>query len=110
MVSEKPKEKILTYQALRGIAALFILFSHMHYLSASDNPFWHCLWNGFMSNCGIFTSFFFLCSGFFLQYTWKKDVSFGKYIKGKSFSSIFFIVFSPCYVETFFQSENRPCD
>ena len=83
MVSEKPKEKILTYQALRGIAALFILFSHMHYLSASDNPFWHCLWNGFMSNCGIFTSFFFLCSGFFLQYTWKKDVSFGKYIKGK---------------------------
>lgn len=76
------RQRIDTYDAWRGIAALMILFSHMSYLSAAVNPFWKGFYAHFMRYGGSASSFFFLCSGFFLCYTWKSQ-SFGVYIKGK---------------------------
>ncbi len=77
------REKITVYNAWRGICALFILFSHMSFVSGSDNPFWHGFHRTVMSQGSICCSFFFICSGFFLNYTWKQEQSFGQYIKGK---------------------------
>ena len=90
----KLKEKIVTYDALRGIASICILFSHMKYLADATNSFWHTFYTVFMSKCAIATTFFFLCSGFFLDYTWK-DLSFGKFVKAKlkRLYPIAFIVF-----------------
>lgn len=67
------RERIVTYNGLRGIASLAILFSHMSYLDKADNVFWHGFWKLFMSKGAVCTTFFFLCSGFFLNYTWKND-------------------------------------
>ena len=76
------RKRIDTYDVWRGIAALMILFSHMAYLSAATNPFWLWFHQHFMRYGALATSFFFLCSGFFLCYTWKNQ-SCGAYIKGK---------------------------
>lgn len=76
------KEKIYSYNALKGIGALFILFSHMSYLSDSKNPFWYIIWKNFMQYGSRFTTLFFLISGFFLAYTWK-DRNFKDYIVSK---------------------------
>lgn len=75
-------KKINTYNALKGIGAIGILFSHMSYLENSNNQFWKCFWAFFMSKCAVFTSFFFICSGFFLDYAWKKK-GYKEYIIGK---------------------------
>lgn len=77
------KDRIDTYNALRGLCAVGILFSHMSYLSNAVNPFWHTFHQYFMSKGAICTTFFFICSGFFLNYTWKKRQSFGTYVKSK---------------------------
>lgn len=76
------RERIITYNALRGIAAVMILFSHMSYLKDAVNPFWNGAWAHYMHGCAVVTTFFFLTSGFFLNYTWK-DQPFGKYVVGK---------------------------
>lgn len=76
------REQITTYNAWRGIAALMILFSHMSYLADAVNPFWHGFWSHFMHNGGIACSFFFLTSGYFLNYSWKNQ-KFGSYLKSK---------------------------
>lgn len=76
------RERIGTYNAWRGIAAVMIVFSHMSYLADAVNPFWSYLWYHFMHNGGICSSFFFLLSGFFLNYTWKNQ-RFGVYLKEK---------------------------
>ena len=78
----QPRSRIKSYEAWRGIAAVMILFSHMSYLSEAVNPFWNRLWNHFMCYGSYVCSFFFLCSGFLLAYTWKEQ-SFGTYIKKK---------------------------
>ena len=80
---EGKREQITTYNAWRGICAVGILFSHMYYVADSNNAFWHGFHQIFMRQGSICSTFFFLCSGFFLNYTWKKDIPFGKYIKGK---------------------------
>ncbi|MBR3629022.1 MAG: acyltransferase [Oscillospiraceae bacterium] len=77
------REQIVTYNAWRGICAIGILFSHMYYVADSANPFWHEFHRLFMSKGAICSSFFFLCSGFFLNYTWKQGAEFGAYLKGK---------------------------
>ncbi len=77
------KERIDTYNAWRGICAIGILFSHMSYLSSSTNPFWHSFHQLFMRHGAICTSFFFICSGFFLHYSWKEGQNFGNYVKNK---------------------------
>ena len=77
------RQKITNYNALRGICAIGILFSHMSYLSDAANPFWHTFNKYFMSKGAICTTFFFICSGFFLNYTWKNEQSFGTYVKSK---------------------------
>lgn len=76
------REQITTYNAWRGIAAVMILFSHMSYLADAVNPFWHGFWTHFMHNGGICSSFFFIVSGFFLDYSWKNQ-DFKTYLKGK---------------------------
>lgn len=74
--------RIDSYNALRGICALGILFSHMSYLAAASNPFWRLLYDHFMRFGSRCCSFFFIMSGFLLAYTWK-DESFGQFIKEK---------------------------
>ena len=88
------KERIATYNAFRGIAAVMILFSHMAYLAEATNPFWKHLWSYFMNHGSLATTFFFLCSGFFLSYTWKER-RFGSFIvaKLKRLYPLTFIVF-----------------
>ncbi len=76
-------KQITSYNAWRGICAIGILFSHMYYVADSTNPLWNGFYRIIMRNGSICSTYFFLCSGFFLNYTWKSDVSFGKYIKGK---------------------------
>ena len=55
----------------------------MSYLSSSTNPFWHSFHQLFMRHGAICTSFFFICSGFFLHYSWKEGQNFGNYVKNK---------------------------
>lgn len=81
-MSNGKKGKIDSYNALRGICALGILFSHMSYLSNASNPFWKFLYDHFMRYGSRCCSFFFILSGFLLAYTWK-DENFRRYIKGK---------------------------
>lgn len=76
------KRQINSYNTLRGICAVGILFSHMSYLGKSVNPFWSNLYLHFMKYGSRCTSFFFIMSGFLVAYSWK-DASFSKYIKGK---------------------------
>lgn len=78
----KKRERIDTYNALRGIGAIGILFSHMAYLGDADNSFLAGCWHYFMRYGSRCTTFFFLCSGFFLAYSWKNQ-SYGKYVKEK---------------------------
>ena len=42
------RERIDTYDAWRGIAALKIVCGHMQYLADSTNPFWLGLWRHFL--------------------------------------------------------------
>lgn len=81
-VKSNKKEKIYSYNAFKGIGALFILFSHMSYLSEAVNPFWNLFWKNFMQYGSRFTTLFFMISGFFLAYTWK-DRKFKDYILSK---------------------------
>lgn len=76
------KRRIGSYNALRGVCALGILFSHMSYLSVADNPFWKFIYDHFMRFGSHCCSFFFIMSGFLLAYTWK-DEGFRQFIKGK---------------------------
>ena len=76
------REQIETYNALRGIAAVMILFSHMSYLDDAINSFWRGVWTYFMHGGAVVTTFFFLSSGFFLFYTWKWQ-GYGEYLIGK---------------------------
>lgn len=75
-------DRIETYNALKGIGALGILFSHMAYLSESDNLFWKGFYDIFMGKGAVCCTLFVLCSGFFLNYAWK-DYKFGQYIVKK---------------------------
>lgn len=74
--------KIYSYEALRGMCAIGILFSHMSYLAAADSPFWSAVWQGFMRFGGSCSSFFFVLSGFLAHYTWKNR-PFRAYLKSK---------------------------
>lgn len=76
------REQIATYNALKGIGAVGIVFSHMAYLGDAANPFWKGFYSVFMSKGAICTTLFVLCSGFFLDYAWK-DQKFGRYVTGK---------------------------
>jgi len=78
---EKPKQ-IKTYNALKGIGAIGILFSHMSYLGEGNNLFWKNMYSLFMNKGSAFCSLFVLLSGFFLNYTWK-DKPFRSYLQGK---------------------------
>ncbi len=76
------KEKIPTYNALKGIGSIGILFSHMAYLKDAANPFWMNFYKVFMSKGAICSTLFVLSSGFFLDYAWK-DKKFREYIVSK---------------------------
>lgn len=76
------KRQINSYNALRGICAVGILFSHMSYLGQSTNPIWSSLYIHFMKYGSRCTSFFFIMSGFLVAYTWK-DASLSQYMRGK---------------------------
>lgn len=74
---------IPTYNALKGIASIGIVLSHMSYLSmAGDGTFLSALYNNFFGLLSSFCTFFFVCSGFLAFYTWKCR-SFKEYIFGK---------------------------
>ena len=80
--------RIASYNALKGLGAVGILFSHMSYLGAAENPFWWNFHHYFMRYGAVCSSFFFLCSGFLLHYTWKEGTgsgghAFGVYLKKK---------------------------
>lgn len=47
------KEHIKTYNALKGIGVLGILFSHMSFLSDAQNSFWSVVYKVFMSKGAI---------------------------------------------------------
>ena len=76
------RDRIITYNAIKGLGAVGILFSHMSYLAEGQNPFWRSFYNVFMSKGAVCTTLFVLCSGFFLNYSWK-DKRFKDYIIGK---------------------------
>lgn len=82
MNKNEQKRQIHSYNALRGICAVGILFSHMSYLGKGVNPFWSYLYLDFMKYGSRCTSFFFILSGFLAAYTWKAT-SFKKFMKGK---------------------------
>ncbi len=71
-----------SYNALRGLAAIGIFFSHMSYLKASDMSFWRNLYQFFMRNGAVCASFFYILSGFLVVYTWK-NASFKDYMVKK---------------------------
>lgn len=77
------REKIAAYDAFRGFCAVGIFCSHMSWLAASENAFWHSAWQYFMRYGSQCTTFFFVLSGFLLCYTWKDGVSYPAYLKGK---------------------------
>lgn len=68
---QKSKGRNLSYNALRGLAALGIFFSHMSYLKASDLPFWSDFYQIFMAHGSVCSSFFYVLSGFLAVYTWR---------------------------------------
>lgn len=76
------KRKIQSYNALRGLCALGIFFSHMSYLGESNNNFWRYIYEYFMRHGSVCTTFFYISSGFLACYTWKQ-LSFKQYIKKK---------------------------
>lgn len=76
------KRKIYSYNALKGIGAVGILFSHMSYLSDAVNPFWRIVYDHFMRFGSRCSSLFFVISGFLMAYTWK-NAGFNSFIKGK---------------------------
>lgn len=76
------RRKIFSYNALKGIGAMGILFSYMSYLAEGENIFWRSFYDYFMRYGSRCSSLFFVISGFFLAYTWK-NADFGTYIKGK---------------------------
>lgn len=100
------KRKIFSYNALKGIGAFGILFSHMSYLSEGKNPFWSWFYEHFMRYGSRCSSLFFVISGFFLAYTWKK-ADFGTYIKGKlrRIYPLTLIVFILAFICSFIQSD-----
>lgn len=106
-IKSKKKEKIYSYNAFKGIGSIFILFSHMAYLSDAVNPFWHSFWENFMRYGYVFTTLFFIISGFFLAYTWK-DKNFKDYIisKLKRIYPLVIIVFTLALVITIVLSKN----
>lgn len=101
------REQIATYNALKGIGAIGILFSHMSYLKDAAHPFWKGVYQVFMSKGAVCTTLFMLCSGFFLDYAWK-DQKFGKYVVGKlkRIYPLTFIVFIAAVVVDIFLSGN----
>lgn len=72
-VRTKKRKKNLSYNALRGIAALGIFFSHMSYLKASDTQFWSGLYTFFMRHGSVCCSVFYILSGFLAVYTWRNS-------------------------------------
>lgn len=85
-------KEITTYNALRGIGSIGILFSHMTYMADSVNPFYSGFYKYFMRYGSACSSFFFICSGFFLNYAWK-DKPFVVYVKSK-FKRIYPLTFA----------------
>jgi peptidoglycan/LPS O-acetylase OafA/YrhL len=61
-----------SYNALRGLFAVGILFSHMSYLGASDSGFWQFVYSYIMRHGSVCTSFFYITAGFLACYAWKK--------------------------------------
>ena len=55
--------------SFRGLAAIFVVIFHMHFLGAFSEL-------RFFRNSGIFVEFFFILSGFVLAhgYAYKKDI------------------------------------
>ena len=82
MIKTSNNKKIYSYNAFKGIGSLFILFSHMSYLSKSKSNFCYNVWKYIMQFGSVFTTLFFLISGFLLAYTWKNK-NFKEYIFSK---------------------------
>lgn len=76
------KRHNLSYNALRGMCALGIFFSHMSYLKLSDMQFWSSIYTCFLRHGSVCTSFFYVMSGFLAVYTWRK-ASFRDYMTRK---------------------------
>lgn len=76
------KKHNASFNAMRGLAALGIFFSHMSYLKASDMPFWSSIYQFFMRHGSVCSSFFYILSGFLAVYTWK-NATFKDYILKK---------------------------
>lgn len=72
----------MSYNALRGLAAIGIFFSHMSYLGESDTNFWRESYYHLMQHGASCCSFFYIMSGFLALYTWK-DIGFKEYLSGK---------------------------
>ncbi len=90
----QPMRRIKTYNAIKGLGSIGILFSHMSYLSSSKNAFWNNVYHYFMSKGSICSTLFVLCSGFFLSFTWKnRKLDEYIYSKLKRIYPLTFIVF-----------------
>lgn len=89
--TELKKRHNLSYNALRGMAALGIFFSHMSYLKEAQMPLWSNLYEYFMRHGSVYSSFFYTLSGFLAVYTWK-NVNFRDYI-AKKLKKIYPLVF-----------------
>lgn len=84
----------LSFNALRGFAALGILFLHLKFLSETADPVWGFIYNWIFILGAKSASFFFILSGFMLAYTWKGK-EFIPFIKDK-FKKIY-----PLYISVF---------
>ena len=76
------RQKIKSYNAIKGICAIAILFSHMVFLSSANSSVLKIVYDRFLGQGALCTTMFVLLSGFFVEYTWKNQ-AFSQYIKGK---------------------------
>lgn len=76
------------FNAIRGMGALFIMFSHMSFMAASDNSVCVNIYKYFMQHGYVWTSFFYICAGFFASYAYRENKSFKTYI-GKKLKKIY---------------------
>ena len=74
------KKRFETLDSFRGLAALFVVIHHMHYVGSITelNFFKHSFW---------FVEFFFVLSGFVLAhgYAWKQNLKFKNYFIARTF-------------------------
>lgn len=104
---DRQTDRILSFNAIKGLGSIGILFSHMAYLNDAVNPFWRNLYIYFMSKGGMCSTLFVLFSGFFMSYTWKNK-SFKDYIIGKikRIYPLTFIVFIMSFLVDIIMSGN----